>query len=134
MTEQERKALLDYIGEPLTLQERVKILDSAIDTLYQADMLISSRINEDGATECVVFEPDVVLAMFYGVLGAKKLLAGEPAGKTEVQFINLMTGALAAHLEATSDLIYEPYEQVKERLEAVGLSISIKQQPGDDAS
>lgn len=122
----------------MTAQERMQLLEKACELLGMADQLISYREDkEDGTRECLVLDLPFVYGMFFGVLGAKKLIDGDPVGNTELDFVNIMAANYALVLDGLGVVPFEPYEQARARLEAAGISINKwpeAEQPGDDAS
>ena len=121
----------------MTAQERMQLLEKACELLGTADQLISYREDkENGTRECLVLDLPVC-GLFFGVLGTKKLIDGEPVGNTELEFINIMAANYAFMLDRLGVVRFEPHEQVMARLEAEGIVLNempATEQPGDDAS
>ena len=120
----------------MTEQERMQLLDKACDVLSTADQIISYREDaQDGTRECLVLDLPFVYGLYFGALGAKKLIEGESLGNTELNFINIVAANYAFALDALGVVSFEPYEQVKTRLGAKYDSFFERaEQQGDDAS
>ena len=118
----------------MTALERMELLDKACELLGTADQLISSRMDGDGSKKCLIINLPFVYGMYFGVLGAKKLIDGEPVGNTELDFVNTMAANYAVVLDSLGVVPFEPYEQAMARLEAEGISFNDPFAKGDDAS
>lgn len=121
----------------MTAQERMQLLEKACELLNTADHLVISREDESGTKEALILDLPFVCGLFFGVLGTKKLIDGEPVGNTELEFINIMAANYAFMLDRLGVVRFEPHEQVMARLEAEGIVLNempATEQPGDDAS
>jgi hypothetical protein len=115
----------------------MQLLEKACELLNTAEHLVSSREDENGTKEALVLDLPFVCGLFFGVLGTKKLIDGEPVGNTELEFINIMAANYAFMLDRLGVVRFEPHEQVMARLEAEGIVLNempATEQPGDDAS
>ena len=119
----------------MTEQERMQLLDKACDVLSTADRIVSYREHKDGTIECLVLDLPFLYGLYYGAIGAKKLIEGDSVGNTELGFVNILAANYAHALDALGVVSFEPYEQVKARLGDKCISFfETPEQPGDDAS